>query len=450
MQKYYMLFLRKRSYALLDTFYDRVFVYDGIDFRPMIVESLYINLDSNIEIKTFLKELIYIYLKSPPYNKKLTVEYLFYDTATKRRTGYSNYFGDLEMFLNNKGISTMTFKPHHDFGSNFADPCAYLEFEDYTEVNILKRKMDSIPKLNHGIAKIAKRFFLISVINYLAWKRTFQVTNAKAIILNAFEGIYITSAILAAKKLNRKVFVFNQSIFFAAQEMSAPIKLSCAEDIDCIFTFGYKEAEIMKDKGYETKNFFPIGSVRHKKEYESCRDSQIVRKRLGISDDSKVLLFIAFPGMPFFKDVLEELSRYCKANQFVLIVKIHPDAKIPLWLKFKSFDPSMKIIRNWNVLELINVSDVSIGYASTSLFESVWLGKPAIWLSQMDPLQLKKLFERYFSGYGILQCDDLHNLSKCLKSVHFGFDKQRNKLLKKVFMDPTKSYDKAYLILRKQ
>lgn len=440
--------LVKKSMALAkDDSLKNTFTYDGVDFRTLVARDIYKerhNPDINfIKMKYMLKWFIYTRIKGEKPKEEDT-DIIIYDTTAKRRTKNSNYFGYLEDSLKDKSLRVEVFKPHQTFGTDLKDPVSYLEKSDFEKAKKARQKSNE----KDPVMQLVKNYtYPLALLNYLAWKRVFEKTGAKAVILNAQSGIYAGTSIQAAKKLKRKAYVFPHSFLNKSALTRPEDRIDDPTLADRISTYGKKDIEMAKKNGYDTENMHPLGSIRHQNELENCRKPSAVRKQFGIREGDKAALYIAHGKLPGFKKVFEKLNFLRKKNNCKLIVKLHPDSNFPLWLKTMScLDDNLIVTKKGNILEMINISNIIAGYCSTSLFESVWLGKPAVVFPFMTPLQ-EKFISNYCIGHGIYPCNELSELEKAFEIDMKEFEKQRKKMLEEVFMDPSEANIKASKII---
>jgi predicted glycosyltransferase len=126
-----------------------------------------------------------------------------------------------------------------------------------------------------------------------------------------------------------------------------------------------------------------------------------VRKRLKLSDNSQFILFVSEPFSHYYGDevgfteltVLRELLSYFqerlslmnKADNFRLVIKLHPKNSPDVFSSFKK--EFIEVWKAWSPIiltdeidkvSLLMASDLVIGMVSIMLMESVALGRPTV------------------------------------------------------------------------
>lgn len=173
--------------------------------------------------------------------------------------------------------------------------------------------------------------------------------------------------------------------------------------------------------GMKKENVIIVGSPRY---------DNFFKKRRNVDKKTKTILF-ATSGLGnnsvagFTSDVLERYEKsieiVCttvqKLGGYELIVKLHPYSTEFIDIKkiIKKINPSIKIIQNANLVNLIENCDVLITYGqSTVLLEAMILEKPtiSIWLYDFASPQDEVIFR--YDAISVIKHEELENTLKLL------------------------------------
>jgi CDP-glycerol glycerophosphotransferase (TagB/SpsB family) len=179
---------------------------------------------------------------------------------------------------------------------------------------------------------------------------------------------------------------------------------------DKICVYGKKDKEILIKARIPKKIIEITGDVRNKKVKEM--------NKINIDLKRKNILFLtqgpAFTIKQTIK-IIEPIFEWIKKNpEWNLTIKLHPDDRYYLlyWFYSLKYGIKTKIIKNTDLAELIDNSDIVITKNSTAGIECVAKYKPVL-IEWIDSEKYFKLFNEYFDT----EFYDLKTLDEQIKKV---------------------------------
>ncbi len=152
-------------------------------------------------------------------------------------------------------------------------------------------------------------------------------------------------------------------------------------DVTAVFGSFYRD--MLEDIGnYPPGSLVVTGSIRYDEILELNRtiNKKAIFSKIGADENKKVLLYTSQPIAKEDSDKILRaiVSAVSKLPDFQLIIKLHP-AEIKVNHDILSMvDEKIIVIKDINIYEIINVSDIMITYFSTTALEAMIMEKPVI------------------------------------------------------------------------
>jgi len=184
---------------------------------------------------------------------------------------------------------------------------------------------------------------------------------------------------LVAKKFNIPTLVLQHGALmdFSARGLYA----------DNIAVYGRETKNILIKRGVDRRRIYAIGNANFDVLYKKRFDDGANKVKLGIPNSKKIILFTATGNDSDTEDIKLIMKSMRKLNNVYLIIKLHPNyykSEKHYLSIIKENVKNILIIKNFNVSDIIHLSDVMITRKSTTALEAVVFNKPIIQIGQNE------------------------------------------------------------------
>jgi len=265
-----------------------------------------------------------------------------------------------------------------------------------------------------------------------SFTKYFAENKPHTIFLPYETGPYALAIIIAGNVNHVKTIGIQHGLLWKNNSDYSHTDFRTAENIfgmplpDITLVFGEFTKEILIESKYPKNKFLVFGNPEFFQIDKIIKNFNYdeARSKFQIPQNKKILLFTTGKSQSFYKDlggklnydeqVLEKLlDEYNNNDFFYVIIKPHPDENIEVYEKIinKYNSHNFKIIQD-DLFQLVLISDVIISIFSTTLMDSISLGKMTIRVKfpgSTIPIP--------YDDYQVLFSSDLASLSKSIKRI---------------------------------
>lgn len=258
---------------------------------------------------------------------------------------------------------------------------AHLRYREYDITPLV------LPLIAHEFAYYAPYFQVMTNI----WRRIWSMWRPRLLYINAYYGLPVTSAVVAAKTLNiptveqqHGVIVKSHMAYLVPRDIEVTTKFPLC---DMILVWGEHTKRLLIEKGvYEAEQVAVSGFPRLDSLLADLPPRAETLARLDIPLDAQVVLYTSnMNAHGFLPDILSSVQNLPGDSGMYWIVKLHPREKTRhIWEE--AID--QRGLKNVKVVEgevdfyaLLAACDIHASFVSTTMIEAAVLGKLNLGLS---------------------------------------------------------------------
>jgi len=296
------------------------------------------------------------------------------------------------------------------------------------EIKQAKRKFDEVFKSNYK-----KRLVIYNGINLTECFNDLFVYFRNIAIRDTIMLIEMTKQVIKKEKPDLVVFfggwrpfpriissvLFDNNIksvlvqhgfYFGESPDVRPLKISK------LAVFGPYTKNFLVKKGEEPLKIVVTGQPRFDNLLNKKFDVMKIKKELNMPFNKKIVLYTSDHDCDM---EMKELIDVFKQTDFYLILKLHPDQKEPEFANIFKKRENVLLIKNFDIYNLIVVSDIVITALSTTGLEGMIMGKPLIMLNLINKSDLAG-YTKLGAAVGVYKKEDiLPAVKKILENKEF-------------------------------
>ena len=300
----------------------------------------------------------------------------------------------------------------------------------YKDVNILKN-------LSYVFKYLFMKKFQETILYIEVMNRILDIEKPNVILLTEYNKRFCRTIARVASRLNIRSVTIQHGMLADLPQLSPIVTdkflvygdkfknvlVKNYGDPKKVVLVGMPRSDVIVSKKYDKKKIFSDldisnGNKEEKKNKVICFLSQ----PFDIEYKTK-LLKIIYSGLKKIRE--EELEKESDIN---IIVKLHPqeDGKINKKIAHDC-GLKIKIVKDYDLLNIIHCSDIVIAIASTTIFDSVIMNKPVISVNPSD----KYIKLGYVPTEIVLNVINEKELVDTINNIYTGKTKAKDKLVKK-------------------
>jgi hypothetical protein len=223
--------------------------------------------------------------------------------------------------------------------------------------------------------------------------------------------------------------------------------------------------EIINVYSYKDEDVKIVGIPQHDTFYEYSiksneKEINSVKEKLKISNNNFIIsCFIPSPGLfkfDFVKNFIEDLSEIANHDiNITIIIRLHPGVKEKYFEKFKGKKnilldyPSelyisdtvkkINVIKDNKILNILNISDITINFGSTTSLDAAFFNKPILNVSNKkkqnnfyDGFRWQFFWPHYFNLIRFRGIFIIYNKNDLLKKINFFKNHKNNWIYKRI------------------
>jgi len=226
---------------------------------------------------------------------------------------------------------------------------------------------------------------------------TFSKEKPKAVVLFHEAGPLALCFISACKKIGVRTIGVQTGYIHKIHANYSHDRIANLEDPygfplpDKILLYGQYTKNLLTKKGYPPENLVVFGNpvFFSLEKIQKYLDKKSLFDKHQIDKNKKIILYTASGLQESYEQNIEHnydsqawryiLEHFSNNEEFFLILKPHPNENPKTYEKIlKKFNASNAKIIQENLLELIHMSSVVISIMSTTIFDSICMGKPVV------------------------------------------------------------------------
>lgn len=240
-------------------------------------------------------------------------------------------------------------------------------------------------------------------------ERHFENSKPKAVLIPYEKGSYALAMIIACKKLGIKTIGIQHGAFdslghneYSYTYLQNEDKLFGMPIPDITLVWGNSAKKFLIKMGYPEKSIIVLGNPEFFDIDRINHDKNDLKKKYGIPLEKKIILFTTSKlqrgnmrdeKRAYDEYVLQELLKsFSNNSEYFVIVKPHP-VREPTQIYeelIKNYNSKNFTIKQENILQLIQLSDVVISVESSTIIDAIALGKMVIEVTFSDSIWMDR------------------------------------------------------------
>tara|TARA_Y100000034_G_scaffold30705_1_gene37519 strand:+ start:3786 stop:5756 length:1971 start_codon:yes stop_codon:yes gene_type:complete len=332
------------------------------------------------------------------------------------------------------------------FNKNIKKCCKYNV--KYKGINILKH-------ISHVFKYLYLNKFSEIVLYNEIIKKIYEIEKPDAILLTEYTKRFCKTIAKTSKLLNVPSITIQHGIMEEMPELLPIVP-------DYFFAFGGKFKNILLKSNLnfttinkERNNAKPntisekikiVGIQRYDEILSKKYNNKKVYSDFKINNDEKIVLFITQPFETSYNEelfimvfkALKQIENNNKNIKIKTIIKLHPNEDGVLHKKIASkLGLKIKIVKNYDLLNLIQASDIVMLVSSTIILDAIIMGKPVISTTLKNKTLSNLIPHEAYMPKGIIHkassSKELHETIIKLLSQKYKINKLQNSKLKSIY-----------------